>query len=191
MRRSGGGGGGGRGGGVRRSGGAVSRAVRVHVGQLQGRAHLRLVGVVLLQVASQRAVVAAAVRAVLPPAQRGAAGAADVDVDVVVDVGGWRSSECARRLGSGCSRWNRRWAGEGGAGRAARPRGGGAGAGAFLLGTDRRWEFTFLAPAKHPTPHLLQFLLLIIVIVVVLFLLLVLLAVRVAGLRVGKGGGGR
>lgn len=175
---------------MRRSSSAVSRAVRVHVSQLQGRAHLRLVGVVLLQVAGQRAVVAAAVRAVLSPAQRGAAGAADVDVDVVVDVGRWRSSERARRLGSGRSGWNRCWAGEGGTGGTARPPGGGGGS-AFLLGIDCRWELTFLTPAKHPTPHLLQFLLLIVIVVIVLFLLLVLLPVRVAGLRVGEGGGRR
>lgn len=141
---------------MRRCGGAISGAVRVHVGQLQGGAHLWLVGVVLFQVAGQGSVVAAAVWAVLPPAQRGAAGAADVDVDVVVDVGGWRSSERTRRLGSGCSRWNRCWAGEGGAGGTARPPGGGGGSrGTLFLRTDSRWELALFTPANHPTPYFL------------------------------------
>lgn len=165
--------------------GAVGRAVRVHVGQLHGCPHLRLVGVVLLQVASEGAVVAAAVRAVLPPAHGGTPGAADVDVDVVVDVGGWRRKR-TWRLGSGCRR-DRCWAGEGRAG-AARSSGGGGGA--LLLGIYHSGDFTFLAPAKHPTSNLLNFLLFVVVVIIVVFLLLVLLTVRVARLRVGERGGG-
>lgn len=61
----------------------------MHVCQLHGSSDLRLVGVMLLQVASQRSVVAAAIRAVLPPAHCVATGTADVNVNVVVDVGGW------------------------------------------------------------------------------------------------------
>lgn len=69
----------------------------MQVCQLHGCSDLWLIGVVLLQVARQRAIVAAAVRAVLPSAHRGVAGAANVNVNVVVDVGG-RGTGC---LGSG------------------------------------------------------------------------------------------
>lgn len=62
----------------------------MQVCQLHGSSNLWLVGVVLLQVARQRAIMAAAVWAVLPPAHRGAARAANVYVYVVVDVGGRR-----------------------------------------------------------------------------------------------------
>lgn len=78
----------------------------MQVCQLHGRSDLGLVGVVLLQVASQRSVVAAAVWAVLPPTHRGgAAGAADVDVNVVVDIGGRGGQGAgALGLGRGCDR---------------------------------------------------------------------------------------
>lgn len=83
----------------------------MQVSQLHGRSHLWLVGMVLLQVARQRAIVAATVGAVLPPAHCGTAGAANVNVNIVVDVGG-RRSQGTRCLWSGCRR-NRRWAGKG------------------------------------------------------------------------------
>lgn len=79
-------GGGGRG-GVWRV--AIRGAVCVQVCQLHGRSDIWLVAVVFLQVACQRAVVAATVRAMLPPVHSGAAGAADVYVDVIVYVGCW------------------------------------------------------------------------------------------------------
>ena len=60
----------------------------MEVCQLHGRSDLRLVGMVFLQVACQGAIVAATVWAVLPPAHRGSAGAANIYVDVIVDVGG-------------------------------------------------------------------------------------------------------
>lgn len=146
------------------------------VGQLHGGAHLGLRGMVLFEVARQRAVMAAAVRAVLPPAQRPPSRAADVNVDVVVDIGGGGGQ--GGGLGSG----------RGGGG--LRVGEGGAGGLALLLRRDLRCELSLLTAAKHPAPHLLHFLLLVVVVIVVVFLLLVLLAVRVARLRVGERGRG-
>lgn len=68
-----------------------------HVSQLHGGAHLGLLSVVFLQVASQRAEVPAAVGAVLPAwGASETAAVPDVYVYVVVDVGGGRG--CQGRL---------------------------------------------------------------------------------------------
>lgn len=97
---------------VRVGGAAVCGVVvRVHVRQLHSSSDLWLVGVVFLQVASQRAVVAPTVRTVLPPAHLRGPGASDVDVDVVVDVGG-RGHQSTSSLGPGGGR-RRSWAGKG------------------------------------------------------------------------------
>lgn len=66
--------------------------------KLHGCPDFRLIGVVFLQVTCQRTVVATAVWAVLSPANGGTAGAANVDVNVIVDVGGWRcqGTDCRR-----------------------------------------------------------------------------------------------
>lgn len=110
---------------------AVGRAVCVEVCQLHSCPDLRLVGVVLLQVPRQRAIVAPAVWAVLPPAHRGAAGAANVYVNVIVDVGGGGCQGADRwlRLGSD-------WRGDGrraGEGRARAPGSSGRRGRALLL----------------------------------------------------------
>lgn len=88
----------------------------MEVCKLHGCPDLRLVGVMFLQVPGQRAIVAATVRAVLPPAHCGTTGAADVYVNVIVDVGGGGSYGAYCRLGLGSDRGrNRCWLGKGGA----------------------------------------------------------------------------
>lgn len=159
----------------------------MEVCQLHGCSDLGLVGVVLLQVARQGAIVAATVRAVLPPAHRGAAGAADVYVDVIVDVGSWgcQGADCGLGLRSdwGCDGcWARK-------GRARAPGSSGGGRRRLLLGIDGSWHLALLAPAQHPPPYFFDFFLFVVVIVVVIFLLFVLLTVGVAGFRVGEWGG--
>lgn len=85
----------------------------MEVCQLHGSSDLWLVGVVLLQMACQRPIVAATVWAVLSPAHCGPTGTANVYVDIIVDVGSWgcQGTDWGLRLGSGRGR-NRCWLGK-------------------------------------------------------------------------------